>query len=97
MSSFNEEKKTFEFMKDIIFIVDVMLPDEEAKILHRFKDEIILYVENALLAGLSLEEILQDLESVEGLWGFGPWGAHIEEQRLFLIANSLKCDSPYTV
>lgn len=75
-------------MRNLIQVVDVMLPKEEARVLEHFHDEIINYAGSALMAGLSLDELRQDLESVEELWGFGPWSVVIQEQKLFLIANS---------
>jgi hypothetical protein len=65
-----------------------MLPPDEANALTHYHDMILTYVEAALDEGLSLSDIRRDLEDVQDLWGFGPWGVLLEDGCLFLIANA---------
>lgn len=75
-------------LRGLVTIVDRMLPPDEANALTHYHDLILTYVEAALSEGLSLSDIRRDLEDIQDLWGFGPWGVLLEDGRLYLIANA---------
>jgi len=88
MSLERYEDGASERLRGLVTIVDSMLPPDEANALTHYHDLIFTYVEGALFAGLSLAEIRRDLDDVQDLWGFGPWGVLLEDGCLFLVANA---------
>lgn len=74
-------------LRDVILVIDSLLPQDEAAALSHFEEQIRDYVKAAILEGLTITEIRQDLDTWDYVAEFGPWGIMLDEERLYLIAN----------